>query len=125
MDRKSFIKKMLNAMLIGAPLLAAASCSSDDDDDNNDDMGPGTTPNCIDNGTSSSIGTNHGHTLSVPQADITAGVDKQYNIRGASDHPHTVTVSAANFAALQSNQSIQVASTSDNGHSHTINISCA
>jgi hypothetical protein len=80
---------------------------------------------CIDNGTLVNIGTNHGHTLTVPVADIQAGMNMTYNIQGSSLHPHTVTITAAQFAQLAMNQSIMVISSTDNQHSHAVTVSCA
>lgn len=124
MDRKTFIKKSLGAIAVAIPAYTLLSCSS------SDDSAPATPPqssgaNCGTNGTSSSIGSNHGHTLVVSAADVTAGVEKTYNIQGNSAHPHTVTVSAAQFTTLQSNQQVTATSSNDSGHTHSITISCA
>ena len=40
-------------------------------------------------------------------------------------HSHSVTVTAANFAELQQNQSIMVTSTDGGGHTHMVTVSCA
>src|SRR6185503_14082882 len=75
------------------------------------------------------IGTNHPmpHMLTVPPADITAGTEKTYNIQGASMHPHSVTLTAANFATLAGGGSITVTSTSGGtpAHTHMVTVSCA
>ena len=81
--------------------------------------------NCLENGTVGSVSANHGHSVVVTKADVQAGIEKQYNIQGSADHPHTITVSASNFSTLQTNQQIQVTSTSGSGHTHSISISCA
>jgi hypothetical protein len=38
---------------------------------------------------------------------------------------HSVTVTAAQFAMLQNNQSVSVTSTSGGGHTHAVTIMCA
>lgn len=124
MDRKTFIKKSLSAVVLAIPAYAVLSCSSSDDSE------PAAPPqstgaNCGTNGTSSAIGSNHGHNIVVSAADVTAGVDKTYNIQGSSSHMHSVTVSAAQFASLQNNQQITANSTNDSGHTHSVTISCA
>jgi hypothetical protein len=81
--------------------------------------------NCMQNGTNIVIGTNHGHAMTVPAADVIAGVQKDYQIQGGSGHPHTVTVTAAMFATLQQNTQVVVTSTVDAGHSHQVTIRCA
>ena len=77
------------------------------------------------NGTKAAIGTNHGHAMSVPKADVVAGKEKKYDIKGSSGHPHTVTVAAADFAKLQKDQSVTLTSTTDSSHSHSVTITCA
>lgn len=79
---------------------------------------------CVDNGARSIIPYNHGHTLDIPAADITAGTMRSYDITGGADHSHTVTISAADMATLAGNGSIQVMSSIGASHSHTIDIRC-
>jgi hypothetical protein len=88
-------------------------------------MGSNAMPNCEMNGTSVAIGSNHGHTLVVSKEDVAAGVDKSYDITGTSDHPHTVMITAAQFAMLEQNTSITTVSSTDDLHSHSIKVSCA
>lgn len=126
MNRKTFIKKTAGAMLIAIPAYSLIGCSSSD----NGSETP--TPeeeesqaNCGDNGTISSIGSNHGHTLTVSKEDITAGAEKTYSIKGTSGHGHMVTLSTANFDSLKNNNSILVTSTNDSDHTHSVTVSCA
>jgi len=120
MDRKSFIKKVSGAMLIGIPFYSILSCS-----DSESDPVPMTDPNCLLNGTSSSVSANHGHSLTVSKADVSAGIEKQYSIQGSATHNHMVTVSVSDFASLASNQQIQITSTSGDSHVHSVTVSCA
>jgi hypothetical protein len=76
-------------------------------------------------GTTSVISVNHGHSLVVPQADVTAGVAKSYDITGGGGHPHIVDISDSDFAMLQQGQSISVTSSTDASHSHDVTVSCA
>jgi hypothetical protein len=75
------------------------------------------------------IAANHGHTLTVSAADVTAGVDKTYDIAGSAGHSHNVTITAANFATLKAtaNASLMVTSTSGGTtpHTHVVTITCA
>ena len=128
MDRKTFIAKTAGALLIAIPAYSILSCSTSSDDSGDPVGGSGSgngQANCLQNGTNSNIGTNHGHNLSVSSADVNAGAEKTYDITGSSDHPHRVTVSAANFNTLKSNQQISLISTNDDGHTHSVTISCA
>jgi hypothetical protein len=75
------------------------------------------------------IGSNHGHAfaMAVTKEDVMAGQMMPYNIKGVSDHPHTVTITAAMFAMLQQNMPITVMSTTDGaspGHAHMVTVSC-
>ena len=84
--------------------------------------------NCLANGTTSVIAANHGHSLTVPKADVAAAMDKTYDITGAALHSHMVTITAAQFAMLAANQSIMVTSTSNDpnmGHTHLVTVDCA
>jgi hypothetical protein len=88
-------------------------------------MGQPDAPAVTCTSTTAAIGANHGHSIMVSAADITAGVDKTYNIKGGSQHPHTVIVSAAMFTMLKAGMAIMVTSTTDAGHSHAVTVTCA
>lgn len=127
MNRKTFIRKTAGAVLIAVPALALAGCSSSDPVEETPSPNPntGTQGNCLDNGTSISIGGNHGHTLLVSKADVEAAVEKSYSIQGSSGHDHTVLISATAFASLKINRSISITSSSDDNHTHSVTVSCA
>lgn len=63
----------------------------------------------------------HAHTLTVPLADIQAGVEMVYNAGGA--HTHTVTLTAEDFATLLETGTVQVQSSLDI-HMHTVTLTC-
>lgn len=121
MTRKQFLGTMFG--VAGAAVLAG--CGGDDDGGGSD--AAVATRSCTDNGTSVAIAANHGHVMMVSAADVSAGVDKTYDITGSATHSHSVTVTAANFASLQSNPdgSVVVESTSGGAHTHTVTIMCA
>jgi len=121
MNRKSFLQKLSGVMLVGIPAFISVSCSSDSEDP----PAPNTEEDCLGNGTSSSIGSNHGHSLTVSKEDVDAGVETQYNIQGTSGHSHSVTLSESNFASLKNNQTISVTSTTGSGHTHPVTVSCS
>jgi hypothetical protein len=70
------------------------------------------------------IGTNHGHELVVPLADVMAGVEVMYGIQGTSMHSHTVTLTAEHFMMLQQGMQVVVESSTDAMHSHSVTVSC-
>jgi len=125
MDRKTFIKKTAGVLLLAAPAYALLSCSSSSDDSSSTPPPTGGDPDCLANGTNSSIGGNHGHSITVSSADVNAGSEKTYNIMGSSGHSHSVTVTSANFTTLKNNQQINITSTNNDEHTHSIAISCA
>lgn len=83
-------------------------------------------PKCQ-NGTTSVIATNHAgmaHVLVVAQVDVTAGVTKAFDISGAADHTHSVTITSGLFGELKAEGSISVGTTMTNGHTHNVTVSC-
>lgn len=71
------------------------------------------------------IGANHGHKLVVTLAEANAAVAKVYSIKGTSGHPHTVSISAAQFKQLGAGAVLQINSSTDAGHKHLVKVSCA
>lgn len=122
-NRRDFIKTSIAGFValsgIGAFLVACAK-----EESTTTTTAPVTGGNCLVNGTSSSIAGNHGHTLTVSQADVSAGVDKTYSIQGGALHDHSVTITAAQFTTLQGNTSV-TATSSVTGHTHVVTVSCA
>jgi hypothetical protein len=80
---------------------------------------------CVTTGTTVAIGANHGHSLAVPKADVAAGAQKSYDIKGSSSHPHTVVVTAADFTQLQAGTQVKKQSSTDASHAHDVTITCA
>jgi hypothetical protein len=73
-------------------------------------------------------GDSHTHTITVTQADITAGAQKVYttSTAGSIPHSHNVTLIAGDFTKLAANQGISETTTSDSsGHTHTFGITCS
>jgi len=103
----------------GASLLAA--CGGDDGGSADAPVASG---NCPANGGRVTIGSNHGHTMTVTGAEVTAGTEKTYDIRGTADHTHSVTVTAALFTMLKASTAVMTISMGGD-HSHSINVACA
>ena len=135
MKRKTFIQKIVGSFLLAVPAYSLVNCSSSDDSysgggnntgDPYNDGNNSQNPNCLLNGAvASNISGNHGHTLTVSKADIEAGADKTYSIRGSANHDHEITISATDFANLKNNMQVGENSTTVQSHSHTVTISCA
>ncbi|HXD06615.1 MAG TPA: hypothetical protein VN680_11225 [Burkholderiaceae bacterium] len=76
-----------------------------------------------------SIGGNHGHVLSIPQADLSSTVNMTYNIEGSADHNHTVTLTPEQLQQIKAKNSVTVVSTVGGSadfpaHSHPVTLTC-
>jgi hypothetical protein len=66
------------------------------------------------------ISRNHGHVYSISLDDVGAALDKTYDLTGTSGHRHEVTVTKADFLALQRSEIVRLASTPYGGHLHRL-----
>ena len=131
MKRKEFIKSVAVATICVPVLPFFSSCSNDEGDPTattppSSSTPPNTAADCSTNGTNVSVGSNHGHSLTVSASDVQSATDKTYSIAGSSGHDHTVTVTASQFDTLKTDGgSISATSSTSSGHSHSITVSCA
>jgi hypothetical protein len=65
---------------------------------------------------------NHGHTLTIPKADLDSTTAKTYNLAAATTdgHIHSVTFSPTDLATLKSGGAVPVTSTTNVSHSHLV-----
>lgn len=125
MNRKSFIKKSVGALIVAVPAYSVLSCSNDDSANGDPNIDP-SARDCSENGANAiSITSNHGHTLIVSKEDVAAGVEKEYSIQGGSGHDHKVKLTTTHFATLQNDNQITVESTTGNAHRHDVTVACA
>lgn len=121
-SRRGFLGVALAAGGTSGLLLVGSGCGGDDDSSGS---GGGTgTGGSTGGSCTSDIVSNHGHTLSVSAADISAATDKTYSIKGGSAHDHQVTLTAAHFATLGGGGSVTVTSTDASAHNHSVTVSC-
>jgi hypothetical protein len=83
---------------------------------------------CSNGGKDTAISSNHGHSLKVPAADISAGQGGTYNIQGVADHNHTVTLSGDQLKTLASGGTVTVTSSLNipgGDHTHNVTVGCA
>lgn len=118
MTRKQFLRTIVGAGIGVAGVATLAACGDDSGGTPDAPAGSCTTP-------SATIGANHGHTMTVTKAEVTAGVAKSYDITGAGGHAHTVMVSVANFASLAIGGTVTITSSSGNAHTHDVVVMCA
>jgi hypothetical protein len=112
-------KQFLSGLGAGAVVLWLQGCGGGG---GYGDDGGGGNQQC--GATGASISGNHGHSLTIPETDLNATVDKTYNIMGTAGHNHTVTFTVAQLAMLKNHQSVTVASTTTDGHSHNVTATC-
>jgi hypothetical protein len=67
-----------------------------------------------------SISGNHGHTAVITAAQLTAAAAVALDIRGQGDHPHTVTLSAAEVSQIAASQRVSKESSNEAAHTHTV-----
>lgn len=82
--------------------------------------------NCKVNGVTVDVSLSHSpnHTVTIPLSDVQAGATKTYLLNdNGSGHVHQMTITSQDFAALLSNQGIQVFSTGP-GHTHMVTVNC-
>lgn len=126
-------RQLIRATLLACPGLAFA-CSDDGDDGS--DIGEGTSSssgsgsgseggNGCEDGAAATISENHGHALSIAAQDVDVATEMTYEIQGSAGHSHSVTISAAQFAALMAGESLTVLSTSASAHAHNVTLRCA
>jgi hypothetical protein len=128
LDRKEFMKLVLGmtGLGVGVGVVGTAACGSSGTPSNTGTAGNGGGGNACDtNAPTDTISANHGHTLTVSKADVTAGDLKTYSIQGTAAHDHMVTITSASFDTLKTGQSIMLTSTTGANHMHTVTVICA
>jgi hypothetical protein len=147
-NRKQFLKSAVAMAGTGVGLAALAACGSDGNKGGTGGSpatgsggGSGTgggsgsggsgsgTNACDSHEPMETIATNHAvgsqHILTVSAAEVTAGTEKTYSIKGMSAHDHMVTITAAMFTTLKAGTMIMTTSTSGGGHTHSVAVLCA
>ncbi|HEY4185895.1 MAG TPA: hypothetical protein VGP07_12555 [Polyangia bacterium] len=130
-NRSEFLRSALAFAGVGVGIgVGLAGCSNDNGYGTTPvttggTTGTGVTNACDTNAPTDTIAANHGHVLTVTAADAAAGVDKTYDIMGTATHTHSVTITAAMFAMLETGASIASVSTVTNSHQHDITVICA
>jgi hypothetical protein len=116
LDRREFTVAAALAALSGV-VITISGCGGS----GGSPSAPSTTPSSTATGDKTAvIGSNHGHIGVITAAQLSAGGALTLNIRGTSDHPHTVVISAAEIASIAANQRVSKESSTDDGHSHSV-----
>lgn len=117
--RKEFLGAAAGGTVL---LLLLQSCGGGGGDDDNNNPPP-SGQSCGASG--AAIAGNHGHTLSIPSADLDATTNQTYDITGTANHAHSVTFTPAQLQLLKAGQSVMVTSTTVSAHEHVVTASCA
>jgi hypothetical protein len=114
MTRKEFLHTVAGA----AGLAAVVGCGGSDDKTVDAPPGVCTTPVAA-----VATADGHSHTVTVPIADVNAGVEKTYTLSDVG-HTHMITITAAQFTMIKAMTPVTVTSTNSTTHNHMVMISC-
>ena len=115
-------KQFLGALGSGTVVLWLQACGGGGSSYGGGGNGGGNAQSCGASGTS--ITGNHGHTLTINEADLDSSTDKTYSIMGTAGHDHTVTFTVAQLGMLKNGQSVTVTSSTGSGHTHDVTAKC-
>jgi hypothetical protein len=115
-DRREFTLQFALAVLSGATITVLPGC----DGGGGNPGGPSPNPGGGNTGATGTVTANHGHIATISNAELTAGNEVTLDIRGQADHPHMVTLTAAQVMQIAASQRVSVESTNDVAHSHTV-----
>jgi hypothetical protein len=110
LTRREFTLDAALAILAGCVITVSEGCGSDSP----------TTPTAPPADIAGVISANHGHAATITGANITAGTGFSINMQSTATHPHTLAVSQADLTNLKNRQAVNITSSTDNGHQHTV-----
>jgi hypothetical protein len=116
MTRKQFLTAA--AGFVGV----VVACADASDEAGSDGDGPEECSADGEGNVAAEIGSNHGHTLKIPFADLEAGATKVYTLIGP--HEHTIEIDALVFEKLMTEREATVSTSSTDGHNHFVDLSC-
>jgi hypothetical protein len=119
-------KRFIELFSTGSALLILHGCGGGSDYGGAPAPAPGAPAPAPASGCSEAISANHGHTLTVPVADLDSPTARTYDIAGAAGHSHQVTFSPMQLQQLKAGTAVSVGSTAfpGDGHSHNVTVTC-
>lgn len=112
--RREFTRLSLLSMLSGVAITVTACGSSSD--------GPGgPTPSA--DGRTGSISANHGHSVTITNAQLNAGGQLVLTLQGSVGvpaHTHTVALSASEVVSIRDGARVSKSSSLEDAHTHTV-----
>jgi hypothetical protein len=122
-------RKLLFASAGGTALAVALASCGGSGGGGYGGMAPTPTPNPPPPGTLSCHDTlitgNHGHSVTIPTADLDSTVNMTYNIQGTANHNHTITLTPAQLQDIKAMTAESVMSSTNLSHSHEVTVNCA
>jgi hypothetical protein len=113
--RREFTLRAVMAILASVPI-TISGCGG-----GSDGGGSPTQPNPPASGDKTgNVSANHGHTAVINAAQLSAGNSVTLDIRGSADHPHTLTLTAAEVQSIAAGTRVGKASSEDQVHTHTV-----
>jgi len=79
-----------------------------------------TPPPAGNNDVAGVVGSNHGHSVAITGAQLTAGNAVNLDITGNANHPHTVDLSAAEVGQIAGGMQVHKPSSNNSAHAHTV-----
>ena len=117
--RRDFTLQSLLALL-GGVVVTVTACG---DSSSPSSPTPSTTtapPQAPTGDVQGTISANHGHTATITRAQLTANNQVTLDIRGSSDHPHSVSLTAAEVSQIAAGQRVSKESTNNQSHTHFV-----
>ena len=115
LDRREFTLAAILAILSGVTITISGCGGSSSPSSPN----PTPTPTPVGD-KMGSISANHGHTVTITAAQLTAGGDVTLLLTEGSGHTHNVSLTGGEVVQVRDNQKVAKESTSNSGHSHTV-----
>jgi hypothetical protein len=115
LDRREFTRLSLLAMLGGVSITISGCGGSSSN-------GPG-SPTPPSEGETGAISNNHGHTVTISSAQLSAGGQLTLTLVGSVGvpaHIHTVDLSASEVVSIRDGARVSKVSTNDDLHTHTV-----
>lgn len=118
-------RQFLLIITSGAAVLGAAACGGGGGGGGGNDGGGNVDCSTV----TPTIQGNHtpGHSVTIVEADVTAGTAHTYTLSdaGIGPHSHMLTVTASMFADLAAGMTVTAMTTTTSNHSHVVTIRCA
>jgi len=116
LDRREFTLAAILAMLSGVTITISGCGGSSSPSTPT----PTTTMPPATGDKTGAISANHGHTVTITGAQLTAGGDVTLELTVGNGHTHSVSLTGAEVVQIRGNQRVSKESTTNSGHSHTV-----